>query len=148
MWPGFGEETDYLLHPTAKDQKGSLRILGSGKILSHLDTWIVKPGQTTLQGNSRLQKGPSKLETRPRKGFPGDKETVSECPCARAARCNMTIQSLHLWKKITQLWGSSPKCWVYGSGHWLPVKVLRHSGLRVASMSPSPGYYNDPNQGG
>jgi hypothetical protein len=30
----------------------------------------------------------------------------------------------------------------------LPVKALRHNGLRVASMSPSPGCYCNPNQGG
>jgi hypothetical protein len=30
----------------------------------------------------------------------------------------------------------------------LSVEVLRHSGLRVASMSPSPGCYSNPNQGG
>jgi hypothetical protein len=30
----------------------------------------------------------------------------------------------------------------------LPVEKLRHSGLRVASMSPSPGCYGNPNQGG
>jgi hypothetical protein len=43
-----GEEMGHLLHPIAKDQKGGLRILGSGRILSRLDTWIFKPGQTTL----------------------------------------------------------------------------------------------------
>jgi hypothetical protein len=30
----------------------------------------------------------------------------------------------------------------------LSVKVLRHSGLRVAFMSPSPGCYGNPNQRG
>jgi hypothetical protein len=73
------------------------------QILSHLDTWIFDPGQTTSQGHSRLQKGPSKLGTKARKGLPGDKETVNQCPCARAAGCNATIQSLPSVRKITQL---------------------------------------------
>jgi hypothetical protein len=30
----------------------------------------------------------------------------------------------------------------------LPVKALKHSGLRVASMSPSPGCYCNPNPRG
>jgi hypothetical protein len=42
--PGSGEKTGYLLHPSAKDQKGGLRILGSGRILLHLDTQTFKPG--------------------------------------------------------------------------------------------------------
>jgi hypothetical protein len=94
--PGSGEETGHLLHSTAKDQKGSPGILGSSRILLHLDTWIFKPGQATLLGHSRLQKGPSNLGTRPRKGLPGDKEAVNQRPCTRAARYNTTIQSLHL----------------------------------------------------
>jgi hypothetical protein len=96
MHLGSGEETDYLLHPTDEDQKGSPRILRSGRILLHLDTWIFKPGQTTLQGHSRLWKRSFKLGTRQRKGFPGDKETDNQHPCTRAARCNMTNQSYHL----------------------------------------------------
>jgi hypothetical protein len=71
MCPGSGEETGYLLHPSGP------RFLGSSRILSHLDIQIFKPGQTTLQGDSRLWKGPSKLGTRLRKGFPGNKETVN-----------------------------------------------------------------------
>jgi hypothetical protein len=49
MGPGSIEETVYLLHSSAKDQKGGVKILGSSKILSPLDTWIFKPGQTTLR---------------------------------------------------------------------------------------------------
>jgi hypothetical protein len=30
----------------------------------------------------------------------------------------------------------------------LPVKALGHSGLKVAFMSPCPGCYGNPNQGG
>jgi hypothetical protein len=69
-----GEETGHLLHATAKDRKGSPRFLGSSKIVQHLDTQIFKPGQTTLWGQRRLWKGPSKLGTRPRVGLPGDRD--------------------------------------------------------------------------
>jgi hypothetical protein len=71
--PGSREEAGCLLHPSIKDQEGGLRISRSGRILSHTDTWILKPGQTTLWGQSRLWKRPSKLGTWPRKGFPGKK---------------------------------------------------------------------------
>jgi hypothetical protein len=94
--PGSGKETCYLLYPTAKDQKGSPRILENVRILLHLDIQIFKLGQTILQGHSRLWKGLFKLVSRSRKGFPGDKETVNQCLCSRAARCNTTIDSLHL----------------------------------------------------
>jgi hypothetical protein len=69
MHPRSGEKTGHLLHSTVKDQKGGPRILGSRRILSHLDTWVFKPDQNTVQDHSRLRKGPSKLENRPRKGF-------------------------------------------------------------------------------
>jgi hypothetical protein len=48
MYPRSGEETGYLLHSTAKDQKGGQIIPGSGRILLHLDTRVFKPGQTAL----------------------------------------------------------------------------------------------------
>jgi hypothetical protein len=46
--PGSREEAGCLLHPSAKDQEGGLRIPESGRILPHVDIWIFKPGQTTL----------------------------------------------------------------------------------------------------
>jgi hypothetical protein len=138
-YPGSREETGYLLHPSAKDQKGVLKILGSSRILLHLDTQIFKPGQTTLWSHRRLlDKRPSKLGTRPRKGFPGDKETVNQRPWGRAARCNMTIQSLHLSEKSHSS-GVLTKWWVHGSGQWPTCQSTWTSGLRVASMSPSSG---------
>jgi hypothetical protein len=46
--PRSGEEKDHLFHSKAKDQEGGLRILGSGRILLHLDTQIFKYSQMTL----------------------------------------------------------------------------------------------------
>jgi hypothetical protein len=145
MCPRSGEETGHLLHSTAKDQKGGLRILGSRRILSHLDTRVFKPKQPTLQGHKRLWKGPSKLGTKPRKGLPGDKETVNQHPCTRATRCNTTIQSFHLGD--TALRGPHPKGGPMAVAGGLPVKVPGPSGLRVASMSSGLGCHGNPNQG-
>jgi hypothetical protein len=53
--------------------------------------------------------------------------------------------NLFIYEINSQLWGSSLKQWDHGSV--LPVKMLKHSGLRVASMSLSPDCYGNPNQG-
>jgi hypothetical protein len=42
--PRSGEEIGHVLHSTDKDQKGGPRVLKSGRILSHLDTWVFKHG--------------------------------------------------------------------------------------------------------
>jgi hypothetical protein len=48
MHPGSREEMGFLLHPSAEDQTGGPRFPRSSRILSHLDTQIFEPGQTTL----------------------------------------------------------------------------------------------------
>jgi hypothetical protein len=147
MCPGTGEEAGCLLHLSAKDQTRGLRNPRSCRILSHLDTCTFKSGQTTLWGHSRLQKGPSKLGTWPRKGFPGNKETVNQHPCTKVARCNMVIWSLHLWEKSDSSEGPYPNGGSIAAASGLPVKALGPSNLRVAPMFPGPGCCSNPNQG-
>jgi hypothetical protein len=69
-----------LLHPSAKDQEGGPRIPGSGSILSHIDNWIFKPGQTLYEATAGSGKDPLNWEVEQEKAFQELKRLLTSAP--------------------------------------------------------------------
>jgi hypothetical protein len=102
--PGSREKAGCFFHPSSKDQNGSLRILRSRRILLYLDTWTFKPGQTTLWGQNRLWKGPSKLQTRQKKAFQEIKRLLTSTPALGLQDITWPFNLLVCEKNHTALW--------------------------------------------
>ena len=51
------EKAGYLSYPTPEDQKGSLRIPGSSRVLPHLGPRILSSGKATVRGHGRIRQG-------------------------------------------------------------------------------------------
>jgi hypothetical protein len=83
MCPETAEEEGCLLHPSAKDQKGGPRIPRSGRILSHQDTWIFKPGQTLYEAIAGSRKDPLNWGPDQEKAFQEIKRLLTSAPGLR-----------------------------------------------------------------
>jgi hypothetical protein len=132
MLPESGEEMGCLLPKTKKEVQ---EFLGAARFCC-----IWKPGYSSLakplyEATTGSRKDPLNWGLDQEKAFQEMKGLLTSAP---ALGLPDVTRPFNLFaRKITHPWGSSFKQWTMAVASGLPVKMLRHSGLRVASMSPS-----------
>jgi hypothetical protein len=144
MCSGSRKETGYLLHPSAEDKREGLRILGSSRILSHLDTGYSSLAKPLYEATAGSRKDPLNWRPDQEKTFQEIKRLLTSTPVLGLPDVAQLFNPFICEKNHTPL-GPHSNCGTMALASGLLVQMLSHGGLRVASMSLSPGCYGNLN---